>query len=143
MILPQVRAAIVAAIEAETDCPVKAVPPAEDTPLTECIWIRRVSSRFEWRSIASMDKNRTETVQVELALHVYREHASQNTAAATALARCEELLASIESAIVADMSLANLVSFGRAADVTAELTPRDKGWTAVGTCRIEASNYPA
>lgn len=143
MILPAVRAAIVTAIDAQTDCSVRAVPPAENTPLRECIWIRRVSSRFEWRAIGNLDKNLGETVTVELGLHVYREHASQNTAAATALARCEVLLAAIQAALVTDPSLADLVSYGRVADVTAELSPREKGWTASGTCRIEAQNYPA
>lgn len=147
MILPEFRAALTTQIGAGTDCPFKAVNPAEDKPLRECIWVRRLASRFEWRSLGATapqhTRNRTETLTVELQVHVYREGVSQATVAETVFARCEAILAEIEAAVDTDQSFGDVVSFGRVAEVTTELSPRDGGWTAVGTCRIEAQNYPA
>lgn len=147
MILQNFRAALVTQLDAGTVCPVRATNPGEDTPLKECAWVSKQSSRFEWRSLGSTSaqhrRNRTETLTAEVRVHVYREGPNQVQNGANALARLEAILNELEVAVDGDQSFGDVVAFGRVAEVTAELLPRDAGWTAVGTLRIEAQNYPA
>lgn len=147
MILPDTRAALTTQITATVSCPFRPVNPGEDTPLRECVWVRKISSRFEWRSLGmgaeQHRRNRTETLVADLQVHVYREGNNQATVAATTLDRCEAILAEVEAAIDGDQTLGGLVSFARVAECSAELLPRDSGWTATGLIRVEAQNYPA
>lgn len=146
MILPQARAALAAAITAHTTATVTAVKPGEDQALREAIWIDKIRSTFEWRSLGKQSvfatRNRTEQLTVTLRVAVYREAPRQGDAAEDAMSRCEDLLSEIEDALEADQSLGNLFAYGRVSEVSAELLPRDQGWTANGVVRIEAQNYP-
>lgn len=147
MILPDVRAALVSQIDAATTCPVRAVHPGEDQPLRECVWIQRIRSSFEWRSLGAgasqHARNRKETLNVELRIGVYREGPDQGAVAAACFARAEAIAENVETAIDGDQSIGNTVSAARLAEVSIELVPRDQGWSAIGLLRVEAMNYPA
>lgn len=147
MKLPELRAAIVTAVVAQLPTvQVKGANPAEDRELRESVWIEQVDARYEWRSIGAQPafatKNRTEEATVDLRVDVYREAPSQLTAAEAAADRCEALLAAVEDAVEADLTLGSKVSFARVSQVSMRLEPRESGWAAIGSARIEATNHP-
>lgn len=143
----QFKAATLTAIEAELPTvQVVAGPPAENQARLEAVWISRVESQFEWRSLGNSPtqllKNRIETIWIDLKIHVYREAPSQLDARAAAEDRCEDLIGEIELAIAQDPSVGDVVSFARLSESSIEMAAAESGWIADGRARFEATNHP-
>lgn len=125
---------------------VQAFPCGEDTPLEECVHLGDCESEFEWRCIGSTARNRFEDVSIQVVVHAYRTAPDQRDAASAALLRCEELLASVETAIVEDpagpFTLGGVLTNGKVTSWTVRSVPREKGWTAQATARVTGRSYP-
>lgn len=143
MILPQIRAYLKTAFAAQLPgVQIKAVPPGENAALRESVWIQKLSSTFDWRSLGHSPSNRIESLQCITRVRVYREGSNQTDVAEVAIARCEEILGKLEDAIETDFSLGNIVTFGLAQTVAVELVPQTGGWVADGTFTLQSKNYP-
>lgn len=125
---------------------VSAFPCGETQDPRECVHLEGSESRFEWRSIGNDPKNRTEDIEIEIVVHAYREAPDHRTAAAEALARCEELLAEVEAAVVTDpagaFTVGGNVTHARISGWTVRPVPREAGWAAEGRARLTARNHP-
>lgn len=141
----EVRAQLVAMLQAApalAGIEVTRTQPGEDQALAEAIWVDRIDSRFDWRGLGPLDSNRSETLLVDVGIDAYREAPRQLDASAEAVDRVEELLDVIETTIAADPTLnVGATALVRFTAVTAR--PRQSGWLAQATCRIEIKNYPA
>lgn len=129
-----------------TDVQVSAFPLAEDTATKEAIHLGNTRSTFEWRSIGRAAKNRTEDLEIDIHVHVFREGPRSPDAAAAAIARCEALLASIETAIVTDaggaFTVGGTISQARISEWDIRPVPRDTGWSCQATARLTGRSYP-
>ena len=127
---------------------VSAFPCGETQDPKECVHLEQCSSRFEWRSLGNASKNRTEEISIEIVVHVYREKPNHRDAAAAALLRCEELLESIETAVVTDSAGpftvgGNLKVGARISEWTVRPIPRESEWTGEGRAFLTGTNIPA
>lgn len=127
---------------------VSAFPLGENEPPQECIYLDGSECRFEWRSLGNASKNRTEDISIEIVVHVFRESGSHRTSAAAALARCESLLASIETAVVSDPAGpftvgGNVRAGARIGEWSVRPIPRASGWAAEARARLVGTNIPA
>jgi sensor domain CHASE-containing protein len=146
--LAAVRAQLVTAIQAQVPTvQVSGVPFGEDTALKEAIWVERAESEFEWRSLGGTgadfrERNRIETILIELRVHVYREAPDQTDASDAAIDRAEVLLAEIEDAIETDFSIGNTLTHALISRWSLEPQPREDGWAVLGRATFEGKNYP-
>lgn len=126
---------------------VRAFPCGENQDPRECVHLDGSESRFEWRSIGAAARNRTEDIAIEVVIHTYREGPDQRTAGAAAIARCEELLELVETAVVADpagaFTVGGTVTMARISAWTVRPVPREKGWACEGRATLTANNIPA
>lgn len=148
-LIAEVRSGLVTAISAELDdgVSVSQFSLGEDTPLREAIWVERVESVFEWRSLGRPAthgaRNRTEELTIDLRAQVYREGPRQSDAGQVALDRMDELLAAIEQAYVTTGFVLNTAAtHGKPSRWSVESQPREKGWLVDARVSTETVHHP-
>lgn len=145
-VLSAARTALAAQIDAATTVQVTPHPPGDLQAVRESIWLERGESTFEWRSLGigpQLARNRMEEISIDLQVRVFKEGSLQTTAAAAAMARCEELLDAIEDAVAPAPDLGGVVSYGRIASMSVTPLATDSGWLIEGRARFEAQNHPS
>ena len=147
-VLSATRLALASLLDSALDVDVVAFPPGETQAGRECVYLDGSECRFEWRSLGNASKNRTEDISIEIVVSVYREAPSYPTAAAAALARCESLLASIETAVVTDAAGpftvgGNVKAGARIGEWSVRSYQRESGCSAEARARLVGTNIPA
>lgn len=148
--LDTARLALASLLDAAlTGVQVRATPCGEDTNRLECVHFDSWSSTFEWRSLGNDLKNRTETIEVEIVVHTYRESGKQADAAAAATARCEALLEDIEEAVAAvgtpatSYTVSGQFTMAKIDRWTVRPVPAQSGWACEARATFSGIHHPA
>lgn len=122
-------------------------PLGENQSLEESVFFDSWTSEFEWRSLGNDAKNRSERIEIEIVVHAYHEAPSQTTSATTAIARCEELLEEVETAIVASgansFTVGGRFTFALLSRWSVRPVPREAGWACEARATFTGTHYPA
>lgn len=126
---------------------VSPVNPSEETKVAQgAVWVDEYDFTSEWRGLGNTGgashQRRAESGHITLMAICYREGPSSQIASDAAISRVEEILASIETAFNADVTIGGHVGWARIQRVTGLLWARGKGWTAGARIVIAAESRP-
>lgn len=138
------RLALVAAIKADSTfkgTQVLAVPPGEDEALKETVFVRSVTTNYDYRSLG-VGRPTHEVIDAQLTLRTYAEGPDQLTVSEKAITRAEAMISALESLLETDPSVTSTVAFARLSRRTQTPTAAQSGWTVNCDLTVEAENYP-
>jgi len=122
--------------------PVFRVPPAENTPPREAVWLDETRAVWEWRALGGY-RNRDEQIEITVRAHAWREGPDHLVAGAAARARCLELVDMVDAAIATDQTLGGLAGGVRVSQATVRMVPHESGWSAEAEMEVTVELVPS